>query len=557
MHKAFGTNVPVSPAKSGRICRVRAGFQASQGADFKKYTSITIFYNRTPRGLSLAWHGAEFPFRVSQDAMTEIASPSSLLSSADLFPPGQRETKPRGGSEPSQNFGSLVSEAAQNRMRLAPVPDEQPAPRDLPKADDNRPPERQEARDNDAQPPREKPRKADEAEHGPGKNAGRAEGRKEKAAPAGSPQDTEDAATDGKAEAATASKVECKDANCCENEGEALTQKEGEIAAQVAESASVDPTLPVVAAPVADPIATLTPELPADPVVVPTGTALPVEGEASAVVEGDGLAIDPALQGKGTLVETPANVLIGARTGDKAAEGKPTDAPVSMEPEVAQPVAKGSADLVALLQARNSEAVAKPVIREQAAPEMPKSNFGDWINEFAIAQGAMHRSGDLVGSLDRALSGLPTPHAGQDALRPTPLQMLPIEIGMQAVRGVKTFQIRLDPAELGRVDVKLEIREDGEVKANLVVDRVETLAMLKRDASTLQQAFEQAGLRQSPDGLSFQLRGEQQGREGQRDGEAKGRPDWANDSEETGAPRPAEFVMRRVMIPNSSLDLVI
>ncbi len=218
--------------------------------------------------------------------------------------------------------------------------------------------------------------------------------------------------------------------------------------------------------------------------------------------------------------------------------------------------AKGSADLVALLQSRH-EAAGKAGVREQAAPDMPKNNFGNWINDFALAQGAVHRSGDLVGSLDRALAGLPTPHAGQDALRPTPLQMLPIEIGMQAVRGVKTFQIRLDPAELGRVDVKLEIKEDGEVKANLVVDRVETLAMLKRDANTLQQAFEQAGLRQSPDGLSFQLRGEQQGREGQRQNEEQGRPRWSNDLDDAGAPRPAEFVMRRVMIPNSSLDLVI
>jgi flagellar hook-length control protein FliK len=135
--------------------------------------------------------------------------------------------------------------------------------------------------------------------------------------------------------------------------------------------------------------------------------------------------------------------------------------------------------------------------------------------------------------------------------------MLPIEVGMQALRGVTKFQIRLDPAELGRVDVKLEFREDGEVKANLVVDRVETLAMLKRDAHTLQQAFEQAGLRQSPDGLSFSLRGENQNQQNaQRQTDNSREPSWKDDGTATKE-LPLELAMRRVMIPNSSLDLII
>jgi flagellar hook-length control protein FliK len=268
-------------------------------------------------------------------------------------------------------------------------------------------------------------------------------------------------------------------------------------------------------------------------------------------------------------VEGPAMGVIAAlATGEKPARGpalpEPAIPAVPVEMVIAPALPKGSADLVALMQTKGSEAAAKPAMtgspiseKGAVAGEIAKVQFADWINEFAFQQGAVHRSGDLVGSLDRALAALPTPHAGQDALRPTPLQMLPIEIGMQAMRGVKTFQIRLDPAELGRVEVKLEIREDGEVKANLVVDRVETLAMLKRDANTLQQAFEQAGLRQSADGLSFQLRGEQQGRDGQRQPPAQNQPGWSAEADETGLARPNDIVMRRVMIPNSSLDLVI
>jgi flagellar hook-length control protein FliK len=133
--------------------------------------------------------------------------------------------------------------------------------------------------------------------------------------------------------------------------------------------------------------------------------------------------------------------------------------------------------------------------------------------------------------------------------------MLPIEIGMQAVRGVTNFQIRLDPAELGRVDVKLQIKENGEVNASLVVDRVETLQMLRRDASTLQQAFEQAGLKQSTDGLTFSLRGE--GQPGQQQERGRQGSSQAGLEDVGLQPQMGELVMRRALIPNTSLDLMI
>ena len=89
---------------------------------------------------------------------------------------------------------------------------------------------------------------------------------------------------------------------------------------------------------------------------------------------------------------------------------------------------------------------------------------------------------------------------------PVPMQAVAIEIGMRAMRGAKEFAIRLDPEDLGRIDVKLEISEAGQVQAKVVVDKVETLQLLQRDARTLERAFDQAGLKTSPDGLQFSLR---------------------------------------------------
>ncbi|OJY39243.1 MAG: hypothetical protein BGP06_04990 [Rhizobiales bacterium 65-9] len=104
--------------------------------------------------------------------------------------------------------------------------------------------------------------------------------------------------------------------------------------------------------------------------------------------------------------------------------------------------------------------------------------------------------------------------AGATAAPPVPIHMAPIAIGLQALEGAREFQIRLDPDHLGRVDVKLTIAEDGRVAASLTADRVDTLALLQRDARTLERAFDQAGLTADSNSLSFTLRQDQAGQQG-------------------------------------------
>jgi flagellar hook-length control protein FliK len=130
-----------------------------------------------------------------------------------------------------------------------------------------------------------------------------------------------------------------------------------------------------------------------------------------------------------------------------------------------------------------------------------------------------------------------------------PLGAVPIEIGLKSLSGINRFEIRLDPAELGRIDVRLDIDESGEVKAHLVVDRVETLALLQRDAKTLERAFEQAGLKPSEGGVDLSLRdpsgdGRQQGQaRDERSGQQADRQDVATGPERAEvAPAPAKRI---------------
>jgi flagellar hook-length control protein FliK len=107
---------------------------------------------------------------------------------------------------------------------------------------------------------------------------------------------------------------------------------------------------------------------------------------------------------------------------------------------------------------------------------------------------------------------------GQQAQAPRPARppVLPQEVTNQVAvqikkavgQGADQIRIQLKPAELGSVEVKLEVTEDGRAMAVVSAERPETLDLLQRDASGLRQALQDAGLSTDSNSLSFNLRGE-------------------------------------------------
>lgn len=69
----------------------------------------------------------------------------------------------------------------------------------------------------------------------------------------------------------------------------------------------------------------------------------------------------------------------------------------------------------------------------------------------------------------------------------------------------KSLTLKLDPPELGRVEIKLDFAKEKGMKAHIVVDKQETYLMLQRDSHVLQRALEDAGLTADGNGLSFEL----------------------------------------------------
>ena len=104
---------------------------------------------------------------------------------------------------------------------------------------------------------------------------------------------------------------------------------------------------------------------------------------------------------------------------------------------------------------------------------------------------------------------------------PVPLDGLAADIALRAAGGNSRFEIRLDPAELGRIDVRLDVDKHGQVTSHLTVERPATLDMLRRDAPQLQQALEDAGLKTGDSGLQFSLR--DQSSSGQQNDNGSGR----------------------------------
>ena len=96
------------------------------------------------------------------------------------------------------------------------------------------------------------------------------------------------------------------------------------------------------------------------------------------------------------------------------------------------------------------------------------------------------------------------PAAAQAAA--VPLAGLAVEIAGQALTGKNRFEIRLDPPELGRIEVRLDVDKNGGVTSHLIADRADTLDLLRRDASGLERALQDAGLKTSDNSLQFSLR---------------------------------------------------
>lgn len=114
----------------------------------------------------------------------------------------------------------------------------------------------------------------------------------------------------------------------------------------------------------------------------------------------------------------------------------------------------------------------------------------------------------------------PVPAMAGPAPPPPARQVASVAVALAFSPGVSDgFSLALDPAELGRVEIRVQ-REGDSHSVRVTAERPETLALLQRDRQELDRGLADAGLRVDPAGISFSLDTPDQGGGGGLGGEA-------------------------------------
>jgi len=251
----------------------------------------------------------------------------------------------------------------------------------------------------------------------------------------------------------------------------------------------------------------------ADPVSAQPQSSLSAQASVTAQETTDTKAINDALRNAGLATLADDEALAGEGAGKTNAKtgiipGAAKAAQNAQKPEQAQQQGPDLSALAAQAAQNQQVSAAAAANVQQSANSFTNAQAGQSMAIDASA-GAGQLNGTTSGAQQRAaVAQAHTPHRPQ-----VPHQALADQVAVQinkaAENGVDRINIQLRPADLGRVDVKMEVGHDGRVSAVISVERQETLDMLRQDSRVLTQALQDAGLQADESTLSFNLQGQE------------------------------------------------
>jgi|GEM_PF-2623839 len=207
----------------------------------------------------------------------------------------------------------------------------------------------------------------------------------------------------------------------------------------------------------------------------------------------------------------------------------------STEATPPQPVAapKKSAEPVLSAPIESDDAPPAPAQNSTnaATPQKPQNAFGQIVSELAQnkeegpvdpkilpqhpGQNQVQHSTTPTSSVVQIVQQMDG-HAHQSetqitkqASNPELAKEVGVEIAQMAKAGKRNFSIRLDPPEMGRIDIRMTLGQDSQVKAVMTVEHERTLDVLQRDLRSLERALEHAGFK--PDNMTLNLSLKHQG----------------------------------------------
>lgn len=275
-------------------------------------------------------------------------------------------------------------------------------------------------------------------------------------------------------------------------------QPEGEALPDAPKSAEAMPTKPQKAPRVR--AAAPEPDLALPPDAKPT---VPADLLAAAVAQ------QPVVQPQGAPRETAAPQSNNAMPAIRkvVATGTPAET-------TAQAVSAPTIDFAGAIAARgdstgadaNADGQAQPEVRlaaagkaEAAAPQFPLPAQAVASVDSARATAAPALAEPVI----EARAG----HLGQS---------LGVEIARKVELGEETLRIRLNPVELGRIEVTLAFDDKGSLQATVRTESAQAMDLLRQDAPDLARTLDQAGVRTDAQSFRFENRGGDGGGGGQQ-----------------------------------------
>jgi flagellar hook-length control protein FliK len=95
-------------------------------------------------------------------------------------------------------------------------------------------------------------------------------------------------------------------------------------------------------------------------------------------------------------------------------------------------------------------------------------------------------------------------------------QALGVEVARKIGEGGEELRVRLNPAEFGRVEVKIAFDDGGTLRATVHAENPAALDLLRRDSADLNQALGDAGVRADAQSFRFESRTDGQQRQQQQ-----------------------------------------
>ena len=232
--------------------------------------------------------------------------------------------------------------------------------------------------------------------------------------------------------------------------------------------------------------------LPQTPEALAAATAGPTQGTDAAAAR---LAGTVAAAGRAT--DTSPNAAHGS-AGQGATAGLTQNS--QSDPQFVAPQAAGADTGSASLGLSNSALIA-------STPGSDENNNSDAIGNqagSAPTDGSANAGSLVAAPIATATTAAVPTHAADTTNALVPISEVAVTIAARAQSGSSNFEIRLDPPDLGRIDVQLKVDSGGNVTSHIIAERPETLSLLQRQAPQLERALQDAGLN-TGEGMQFSL----------------------------------------------------